>query len=376
MRNFIPVSEPLLDGNELSYLTEAIQTGWISSEGPFVKRFEDQYAASVNRKHGISVSNGTAALEIAVRAAGILPGDEVIMPTLTIISCAQAVVNAGGIIVPVDCDLNDFNMLTNQLEQLITPRTKAIMPVHIYGLPVKMDAVLDFADRNNLIVIEDAAEMHGQKYRDRPCGSFGAVSVFSFYANKIVTTGEGGMIVTNDDTIAEKCRTLRNLCFNNANRFVHEELGYNYRFTNIQAAVGLAQLERLGGFVDMKRFIGREYNKLFASNSLLQIPLASNESAENLYWVYPLVLTEAATMDAKTVMTELQKAGIGTRPFFYPMHLQPVLHQLDALNTQGLSFPNAEYLYKKGFYIPSGLPLANNPEELRYISETINRLVN
>ncbi len=372
MRRFIPVSEPLLNGNEKKYLSEAVDSGWISSEGPFVKKLEENFAKKVGRNYGIAVSNGTAALEIAVKAIGISKDDEVIMPSFTIISCAQAVVKEGGKVIPIDSDLSDYNMITAKIEEKITSRTKAIMPVHIYGLPVDMDKVIELAEKYNLKIIEDAAEMHGQTYKGKPCGSFGDISIFSFYANKIITTGEGGMIVTDDAETADKCRYYRNLCFENKRRFVHNDLGYNYRFTNIQAAIGLAQLERLDEFIEIKKCIGRKYDKLLSGNKFLQTPIERNNFAENIYWVYPLVLKKEFPKNAEYVMSELHKNGIGTRPFFYPLHLQPVLKKMETLKADN-NLPNSEFLYERGFYIPSGLPLED--EEIEYIAEKINKVV-
>ena len=241
----IPVNQPLLNGNEEKYLLECIKTGWVSSEGSFVNEFEKKFSKQVFRKHGISVSNGTAALEISVKALNIGPGDEVIMPTFTIISCAGAIVKAGATPVLVDSNPTTWNMNVSEIEKKINANTKAIMVVHIYGLPVDMDPVLEIAERHGLKIIEDASEMIGQTYNEMPCGSFGDISTFSFYPNKHITTGEGGMIMTDDEFFAEKCRSLRNLCFKNEQRFVHDELGWNYRMTNVQAAIGLAQLETL-----------------------------------------------------------------------------------------------------------------------------------
>ena len=218
---FIPVNEPKLDGNELKYVTECITTGWISSEGSYVKKFEDAFATTVDRQHAIAVANGSVALDAAIVALGIGAGDEVIMPTFTIISCAAAIVRAGAKPVLVDADATTFNMDVSQIEAKITNKTKAIMVVHIYGLPVDMDEVMALAKKYNLKVIEDAAEVHGQTYKGKPCGSFGDISTFSFYPNKHITTGEGGMIVCNDDDLAEKCRSLRNLCFQPQRRFFH-----------------------------------------------------------------------------------------------------------------------------------------------------------
>lgn len=353
----IPVNTPLLDGNERKYLLECIDTGWISSEGPFISRFEQQFSARVGRRHGIAVCNGTAAIDAAVEALGIGPGDEVIVPAFTIISCVLQIVRAGATPVLVDADPITWNMDVSRIEEKITPRTKAIMVVHIYGLPVDMDPLLGIARRHGLKVIEDAAEMHGQAYKGRPCGSFGAISTFSFYPNKHLTTGEGGMIVADDDAIAEDCRSLRNLCFQPHRRFVHERLGWNLRMTNLQAALGVAQLERLDEFVAHKRRMGARYTTQLATLPGVQLPLAKTDYAENIYWVYGLVIDEARGIDAEEAMRQFAAKGIGTRPFFCPMHQQPVLRRmglcLDAAH------PVSERLYRQGFYIPSGLALTD-----------------
>jgi perosamine synthetase len=353
----IPVNEPLLDGNEKRYLAECIDTGWISSEGPFVRRLEEEFAARVDRKHGVAVCNGSAALDAAVAALALGPGDEVILPSFTIVSCAAAVVRAGATPVVVDCAADAWNMRVDQVAERITPRTKAIMAVHIYGLPVDMDPLLALADKHGLFVIEDAAEMHGARYRGRPCGSFGDISTFSFYPNKHVTTGEGGIIVTNDDALAERCRSLRNLCFQPQRRFVHEELGWNFRMTNMQAALGVAQLERLDEFVDRKRRMGRRYTDLLRGVSGLQLPLPKTDYAENIYWVYGVVLEDDVPFDAQAAMSALAARGIGTRPFFWPMHEQPVFRKMGLFRDERL--PAAERLARRGFYLPSGLALTH-----------------
>ena len=255
----IPVNTPLLDGNELKYLSECITTGWISSEGPFIQRFESGMAQSVGRQHAIAVCNGTAALELAVAALELGEGDEIIMPTFTIISCAQAAVRRGCKPVLVDCDPHTWNMDVSQIETRITPRTRAIMVVHIYGLPVDMDPILELAEKYQLYLIEDAAEMHGQAYRGKLCGSFGDISAFSFYPSKHITTGEGGMVVTDGDALADKTPSLRNLCFQPVKQFVHERLGWNYRMINMQAARGVAQLERLDAHIACKRCMGQRW---------------------------------------------------------------------------------------------------------------------
>lgn len=353
--DFIPVNEPLLNGNEKKYLCECIDTGWISSEGPFVKEFEQKLSETVGRKYGIAVSNGTAALEIAAQALGITEGDEVIMPTFTIISCAMAITKLGAIPVLIDSDIHTWNMNVDEIEAKITKKTKAIMIVHLYGLPVEVDKVLELAKKYNLKVIEDAAEMHGQTYNGRPCGSFGDISTFSFYPNKHITTGEGGMVVTDDEKLADRCRSLRNLCFRKDIRYVHDEISDNYRFTNLQAAVGLAQLERVDEFVERKREMGRYYTERLKDVNGLILPIEKTDYANNIYWVYGLVLDKNIQADNREVQKLLAAEGIGTRTFFWCMHEQPVYREVGLF--EGEMYSNAEYLARKGFYIPSGLAL-------------------
>lgn len=351
----IPVNEPLLDGAERQLLDQCIETGWISSEGPFVKRFEEEFATRVGRKHAIAVCNGTAALEASVSALGLGPGDEVILPTFTIISCAAAIVRVGAKPVVVDCDHLTWNMRAELVAEKITTKTKAIMVVHIYGLPVDMDPIMSLAEKHGLMVIEDAAEMLGQTYKGRPCGSFGNLSTFSFYPNKHITTGEGGMIATDDESLAERCRSLRNLCFQEGKRFVHDELGFNFRMTNMQAALGVAQLSRLDEFVQRKRTIGKEYDRCLREEAQLQLPVVETDYASNIYWVYGVVLDDCIGRDADDIMRSLRLRGIGTRPFFWPMHEQPVFRKMGLFN--GESCPVAEKIARYGFYLPSGLAL-------------------
>jgi perosamine synthetase len=353
----IPVNEPLLNGNEKQYLNQCIDTGWISSEGPFVRQFEESLAARVDRQHGIAVSNGSVALDTAVAALGIGSGDEVILPTFTIISCAAAIVRAGATPVLIDSDPVTWNMDSNQIESKITPRTKAIMIVHIYGLPVDTDAILTLADKYGLSVIEDAAEMHGQTYKGKPCGSFGNISTFSFYPNKHITTGEGGMLLTDDPQLAERCRSLRDLCFQPQKRFVHEELGWNFRMSNMQAALGVAQLERLDEFVLRKRRMGKRYTELLADVLGLKLPLAKTDYAENIYWVYGLVLEDELPLDAQAIICLLAEKKIGSRPFFWCMHEQPVFKKMGLFQNE--SYPVSERLARRGLYIPSGLALTD-----------------
>lgn len=351
----IPVNEPLLDGNEKKYLEQCIDTGWISSEGPFVKQFEEGFAARVGRKFGIAVANGSVALDAAVAALGLGPGDEVIMPTFTIISCAAAVVRAGARPVLVESDPATWNVAVDRIEAKINLRTKAIMVVHIFGLPVDMGPILELAERYGLKIIEDAAEMHGQLWSGRPCGSFGDLSTFSFYPNKHITTGEGGMIVTDSPELAERCRSLRNLCFQPKQRFVHEDLGWNFRMTNLQAALGVAQLERMDEFVCRKRAMGARYTKLLKGLPGVDLPLPSTAYADNIYWVFGIVLGNMFPFDAQEAMRRLAENGVATRPFFWPMHEQPVFRKMGLFMDE--SYPEAERLARRGFYIPSGMAL-------------------
>lgn len=357
----IPVNTPLLDGNEKQYLIECIDTGWISSEGPFVRRFETEFAAVVKRQHAIACANGSGALDIAVAAAGIGPGDEVILPAFTIISPAASVIRAGATPVLVDSSLETWNMNVAQIEDKITPATKAILVVHIYGLPVDMNAVMQIAERHGLIVIEDAAEMHGQTVGERPCGSFGLLSTFSFYPNKHITCGEGGMVVTDDADVADRCRGFRNLCFQPGRRFVHEELGWNYRMTNMQAAVGLAQLENLDGHIKRKREIGSRYLERLADIGGLKLPPADAEYASSIFWVFGVLIQDDHALSPEEVAARLATLKIGTRPFFYPMHWQPVFQHRGLF--AGESYPVAEKLATRGFYLPSGLGLTDSQIE-------------
>ena len=362
---FIPVNIPLVDGNEKKYLNKCIDTGWISSEGPFVNQFEDQFASRVQRNFAVAVSSGTAALDVAVEALRIGPGDEVIIPAFTIISCIGQVIRSGATPVLVDCDPLTWNMDINKVEEKITENTKAIMVVHIFGLPVDIEPLLEIAKNNNIKIIEDAAQMLGQTYNEKPCGSFGDISTFSFYPNKLITTGEGGMLVTNDEQLADDCRSLRNLCFQPKKRFVHERLGWNYRMTNLQAALGLAQLERLDEFVQRKRSMGKKYTQGLRVLNEVPLPLEKTDYAENIYWVFGLVLDDSIGFDAEEAIKMLGEKGIGCRPFFCPMNQQPVLREMGFFINE--SYPVAERLYKQGFYIPSGTALT---------SEHINHVTN
>lgn len=368
--NFISVNEPLLDGNEKKYLIECIDTGWISSEGPFVKQLEQGLASYVGREYGIAVCNGSVALDLVVEALQLEAGDEVIMPTFTIISCAAALVRKGIKPVLVDSEADTWNMNVSQIEEKITGKTKAIMVVHLYGLPVDMDPVLEIAEKYGLFVIEDGAEAHGLDYKGKKCGSFGTITAMSFYPNKHITTGEGGIVMTDDAELAERCCSFRNLCHKPGHRFVHEELGYNFRMSNIQAALGVAQLERIEEHLSLKRRMGAFYQSALSQCQNLQLPVQKTEYAENLYWVFGLVIGKNIECSARDAMERLASQGIGCRPFFYPMHLQPVFQKMGLFTDE--KYPVAEWIAEKGFYIPSGLSLSE--EQMQYIAENVIEL--
>jgi len=361
----IPVSEPLLQGRELEFITDCVRSGWISSAGHYIEEFEQQWANYCGRRYGVVVSNGTTALQIAVALLNLQPGDEVILPSFTIISCAQAVLLGGGKPVLVDSEPRTWCMDVSQVETKITPKTRAIMVVHIYGHPVDMDPICQLADKYGLALIEDAAEAHGAEYLQgretaaahwQRCGSFGTLSTFSFYANKLVTTGEGGMVLTNDPLLAERARSLRNLCFVPGHRFYHQELGFNFRLTNMQAAIGLAQLEHIDWAIARKRAIAQEYARGLDGISVLQLPVEESW-AHSIYWMYGMVVGEDAGMDAQALAKRLAARGVETRPFFLGMHEQPVLLERGLFGSE--LYPVASRLARLGLYLPSGLGLSN-----------------
>jgi len=370
LRLMIPVSEPRLGERELDYIKECIKTGWISSAGRFIEEFEQRWAAYCGMKYGIAVSSGTAALQVAVGCLGLKADDEVIMPTFTIISCALAVIYAGGKPVLVDSEPKTWTMDVSKIEEKITERTKAIMPVHIYGHPCDVGPIWELAKKHNLIIIEDAAEAHGAEYKGKKCGGLGDISCFSFYANKIITTGEGGMVLTDNEKYAERASSLRNLCFRKDRRFYHTELGYNFRLTNIQAAIGLAQLERIDELIKKKIWIGSTYNK-----GLKDIPgliLTVEEPwAKNVYWMYGVLLNENLGIDAKGFAGQLHEHGVDTRPFFLGMHQQPVLQEMGLFKDE--HYPVADRIARQGLYLPSGLTLTE--EEIIRVVESIKKIL-
>lgn len=350
----IPVNEPLLNGREKELLIECVETGWVSSDGPFVKQFEQVFAKYIGTSRGVAVCNGTAALETALYAAGVGPGDEVIMPTFTIVSCLIAALRLGAVPVLVDVEPDTWGMDVSQVAARVTLRTKAILPVHMYGHPIDMDPLLALAKRHGLIVIEDAAEVHGAEYRGRRCGSLGHISAWSFYANKIINTGEGGMVLTSDEGMAERAASYRNLCFRPERRFFHTELGYNFRMTNMQAALGVAQMERIDEFVTIKRRLGEMYRQRLADIPGIRFQV-EKPWAKCVYWMYCVEIDHACGFGAEVVQAALGKKGIGTRPFFLGLHEQPAAHDRGLFI--GERYPVSERIARQGFYLPSGLSL-------------------
>ena len=352
--SIVPVNEPLLTEADYASVMEALRSGWISGAGPHIEAFEARWANYCGRAHGIAVANGSVALQVAVSLLDLQPGDEVILPTFTIISCAVPILMAGARPVLVDCDPQTWTMDVTQVESRITPRTRAIMAVHIYGHPVDMDPLLGIAERHNLQVVEDAAEAHGAEYRSRRAGSFGTSSCFSFYANKLVTTGEGGMLLVDDERLAEHARSLRNLGFQPERRFLHTELGFNFRLTNLQAALGLAQIDRMDDIVARKRRIGQAYTERLSEMPGIELQV-QQPWARGVYWMYGLVVREETGLDAAELAKRLKQRGVETRPFFLGMHEQPVLRERGLF--AGESYPVAERIARQGLYLPSGLGL-------------------
>jgi perosamine synthetase len=356
---FIPVCEPVLAGREAQYVADCVATAWISSAGDYLQRFERGMAELCGVGHGVACANGTAALHLACAALALGPGDEVIAPAFSIISTANAIVQTGATPVLADVEPDTLCLDPAQIEARIGPHTKAIMPVHMYGHPAEMDAIMAIAGRHGLAVIEDAAQVHGAAYHGRPLGGIGHLGCFSFFANKLITTGEGGMVVTNDPALADRLRLLRNLA-HGRRRFEHEELGFNYRLTNLQAAVGQAQLERLGQIKAAKAAIGDRYNANLAdlaeAGALTLYWGRSRPGAEPVMWMYGLLLPEGVDRDG--FMKRLAACGVDTRAFFLPLNQQPLYDgtRRGMPDLRG-SYPVSEDAGRRGLYLPSGVGL-------------------
>lgn len=368
----IPVCTPTLCEREKKYVLECLDTNWISSKGRFVEEFENRFAEYCGCKYGISTTNGTTALHLAIASIDLKKGDEVIMPAFTIISTALAVIYCGAKPVFVDCDPETWNMDVSQIRAKITKNTKAILPVHIYGHPCDMDPILEIASEYDLLVIEDAAEAHGAEYKGRKVGGIGDIGCFSFYANKIITCGEGGMIITDDENIAKNARSLRDLAFpqNGGREYIHDEIGYNYRMTNIQSAIGLAQLENIDQFIDQRRKHAFRYMDLLKDVDSIQLP-AEKPWAKNVYWMFSIVLIDKFPISRDELMKQLSGNGIDSRKFFVPMNKQPILVK-KGLVSENESYPVSEKISHQGMYLPSSSNLSD--ADIDYICKVIKEI--
>jgi perosamine synthetase len=349
----VPVAEPDIGEDELKKVIEAVKSGWVSSKGPFIEEFEDKFARYIGLKHGVATSSGTAALHLALAALNIKRGDEVIIPTLTFASVANAVIYTGAKPVFVDSHPDYWCINPNKLEEKITENTKAIIPVHLYGHPCDMDPIMKIAKIYDLYVIEDCAEAHGAEYKGQKVGTFGDIACFSFYGNKIITTGEGGMCLTNNDELAQKIKMLRDHGMSLEKRYWHEVIGFNYRMTNLQAALGVAQLERIDKFIERKREIAKFYNTLLKDvNGVILHPEMS--WAKNVYWLYSILIDkEKFNLSRDQLMIKLAESGIETRRFFYPIHTMPPYKKYVSHDT----FIVANRLSSLGISLPSSVKL-------------------
>jgi len=369
MTRFIPVSAPFLGGNEKKYVMDCLESTWISSGGQYGERFERAFADFCDVKYALSCSNGTAALHLALLALGVGPGDEIIVPTLTFVATANAVTYCGATPVFIDSEPETWNLDPDLLEGKITPRTKGIIVVHLYGHPVDMDPVLSVTHHHGLFVIEDAAEAHGAKYKGRRSGSLGNIATFSFYGNKIITTGEGGMVVTDNSELARKVRQLKGQGMDAERRYWFTIVGYNYRMTNIQAAIGLAQLEKVDWHIQRRREVAKWYYDYLQNVPGLTLPV-EKEWARNVYWMFSVVLGESLSLERDEVMVALKEQGIETRPFFYPMHTLPPYRGL----AEGQRFPVADRLAARGINLPTWAGLTK--EDVEFVCDVLIKCVN
>ena len=370
-KKIIHVSEPLISGNARKYLLDCIDSEWVSSAGKYLENFEKKWASYCGAKEGIAVTSGTSALQVAFKSLNLKPGDEVIMPSFTIISCATAIIEAGGKPVLVDCYPDTWCMNISEVMKKINKKTKAILVVHMFGHPVEMDPIMEIVKKRKLFLIEDAAEAHGATYKNKRVGSFGDLACFSFYANKLVTTGEGGMVVSNNKKLTSRVRSLRNLSFRSDRRFYHTEIGYNYRLTNMQAALGLSQIENIKNHISIKRRNTFFYNETLEKLNLpLRLP-KENKDSMSVFWMYGIVIKNKI-FDAKFLAKKLLMDGIETRPLFLGMHQQPVLKKMKIFKKE--KFPVTEELAKYGLYLPSGFKL--NKSKILHICNVLNKIFN
>ena len=365
----VPVNAPLISEEAKNNVAEAMNTGWISSAGKFVDEFERSFAGYLGIKHGIAVSNGTAALHVALLALNVGPDDEVIVPAFTMMSTILAVLYTGAKPVFVDCELETYNIDVTKIEEKITSKTKVLLPVHIYGHACEMDEILTIAKKHNLRVIEDAAEAHGGEYKGKKCGTMSDISCFSFYGNKIITSGEGGMVLTNDDALAHTCRKIKDLYHSDAKRFIHEHVGYNYRLTNVQAAIGAGEVKHVDEYIAKKQWMADFYGARLKDVPGLRLPITKSY-VKNVYWMYGVLVDPTKFgMTKDELRAKLKEKGIDTRDFFYSPNVQPVL--LEKFGDMG-AFPNTDYIANNGLYLPSGLALTE--AEADYVCATVQQI--
>ena len=364
----IPVHEPVLGKKEFEYVNDCLNKNWISTGGEYNKKFEEQFSKFCNVKYGVATTNGTTALHLSLLALKIGKGDEVIVPDFTMASCGFAVKYVGAKPVFVDAKIDTWNMDPEKIEAKITNKTKAIMVVHIYGLPSEMDKIMNIAKKHKLKVIEDCAEAHGATFNNQVVGSFGDVSAFSFYSNKIITMGEGGILVTNDIKYADRARWLHSLSFDKERRYIHDEVGYNFRLSNVQASIGLAQLERIDEIIAKKREVASYYNKYLSKIKGIKIPLEP-KGYKNVYWMYGIMVEDSFGINRDELKKKLFEAGIDTRFFFTPLHKQPCFSEY---NYSSKDYPVSIELCKKGLYLPSSLNLAES--QVKQICEKIKEI--
>lgn len=366
---FIPVNSIKIYSHEKKFVKKCLNTGWLSSEGSYVKRFEKDFSKFNKKKYGIAVSSGTAALEIAIKSLNLKKGDEIIVPNFSIISTTLCVVKLGLKPVLVDADIKTWNMNPDEVIKKISKKTKAILIAHIYGFPVDMKKILMIAKKKNIKIVEDASEMIGQEYYKKKCGSFGDLSTFSFYANKHITTGEGGMILTNSRKLYEKSKSLRNLCFGKGkDRFNHDDIGWNYRMTNMQGALGCGQLKNISQIIKRKREIGKRYISLLNKCKKIYIQPNKIKYAKNIFWVFGVLLNKKSSLSRDKLVKKLLEKKIQTRNFFFPMHKQKIFKKMNLFKSKE-KFINSENLSKNGFYLPSGLGITN--KEIDIVAKTL-----
>jgi perosamine synthetase len=367
----IPVSQPYVSEQDKKAVQECLDKGYLSGDAPIVGEFERNFADLIGTKFGVALANGSVALDLALHVLDLKPGDEVIVPSFTIASCLFAILRTGATPVFVDCEEETWNMSIRTVAEKVNSNTKAIMVVHIYGLPVDIDPIISLCRDKDIVLIEDSAEAHGVKYRGAYCGSFGDISTFSFYANKVITTGEGGMVLTSNERLNERIRYFRNLAFAPppGKRFVHEEIGWNFRLGSMQAALGNSQINRMDEIANEKRKIGLKYYDRLSEHPLLTLQATQTDYSENMYWVAGVSLHES--LNTESIAVELKKIGVDTRPFFYPLHKQPLLKNYGLQDQPAL--PISEKLGLQGIYLPSYIGLSDS--DIDYVCESLIDLV-